>query len=159
VPHRRRARELDDERDPPRGAAHGRRACGCWPSRCAATRDVDPTTLVEEDPDGLVFLGLQGMLDPPREGVARGDRRLPPRGQRVVMITGDHAATAAAIARDLGIVDGETEVLTGEDLDASTTSSCATGSTRSRSTPGPHRPTSCASSRPPGRPARRGGHR
>ena len=79
---------------------------------------TDPTELVEDDPEGLVFLGLQGMLDPPREGVAEAIEGCHRAGQRVVMITGDHAATATAIARQLGIVDGgDTEVLTGEDLD------------------------------------------
>jgi magnesium-transporting ATPase (P-type) len=78
----------------------------------------DPSGLAEEDPDGLVFLGLQGMLDPPRAEVRQaidGCRRA---GLRVIMITGDHAATATAIARDLGIVDdGDVRVLTGQELD------------------------------------------
>ncbi len=77
----------------------------------------DPATLAEQDPDGLVFLGLQGMLDPPREGVREAIDACRHAGQRVIMITGDHAATAAAIARDLGIVHEDTEVCTGQDLD------------------------------------------
>jgi magnesium-transporting ATPase (P-type) len=77
-----------------------------------------PEELVDDDPDGLVYLGLQGMLDPPRAGVAEAIEACHRAGQRVVMITGDHAATAAAIARQLGIVvDHESPVLTGEDLE------------------------------------------
>jgi Ca2+-transporting ATPase len=72
-----------------------------------------------ERPTGLVFLGLHGLMDPPRAGVRDaidGCRRA---GQRVIMITGDHAATARAIARQLGIVDrDDAPVLTGHDLDA-----------------------------------------
>jgi magnesium-transporting ATPase (P-type) len=112
-------RELDREavrREVQRMAARGLRVLAFAMSRHAG--DLDPTHLVEDDPCGLVFLGLQGMLDPPREGVAEAIDRCHRAGQRVVMITGDHAATATAIARQLGIIDGgEAQVLTGEDLD------------------------------------------
>ena len=55
------------------------------------------------EPDGLVFLGLQGMWDPPREGVRSAIATCYGAGIKVVMITGDHAVTATAIARDLGL--------------------------------------------------------
>jgi magnesium-transporting ATPase (P-type) len=82
-------------------------------------RDVaDPDELADEEPVGLVFLGLQGMLDPPRAGVAEAIEGCRRAGQRVVMITGDHAATAAAVARDLGLAaEGEDRVVTGHELD------------------------------------------
>jgi magnesium-transporting ATPase (P-type) len=112
-------RELDREvvrREVQRMAARGLRVLAFALRRHPG--DLDPTHLVDEDPDGLTFLGLQGMLDPPREGVAEAIEGCHRAGQRVVMITGDHAATATAIANQLGIVDdGEAEVLTGEDLD------------------------------------------
>lgn len=54
-------------------------------------------------PNGLVLLGLQGMLDPPREGVRESIATCHRAGIRVLMITGDHAVTARAIAEDLGI--------------------------------------------------------
>ena len=66
--------------------------------------------------EGLVFLGLQGMIDPPREEVKESIRACQEAGIRVVMITGDHGATAAAIARDLGIA-GDERVVTGRDID------------------------------------------
>lgn len=83
--------------------------------------DVDPDELVADDPDGLRFVGLQGMVDPPRQGVIEAISGCRGAGQRVVMITGDHATTAVAIGRELGIVDVATSdrdaVLTGHDLD------------------------------------------
>jgi magnesium-transporting ATPase (P-type) len=109
---------LDHERvrgEVHRMAAEGLRVLGFAMRRHPTGGDL--SALTEEAPDGLVFLGLQGMLDPPREGVRDAIEACQHAGQRVVMITGDHAATAAAIARDLGIVDGDTEVCTGRDLD------------------------------------------
>jgi len=75
----------------------------------------DPAELTE--PDRLVFLGLQGMMDPSRHGVADAVAACRAAGIRVVMITGDHAITAQAIARRIGIADEDAEVLTGSDLD------------------------------------------
>jgi calcium-translocating P-type ATPase len=80
-----------------------------------ATRpDVAPQD-VERALDELELLGLQGMLDPPRpealEAVATCQRA----GVRVLMITGDHPGTAAAIGAALGLADGR--VTTGRDLD------------------------------------------
>jgi Ca2+-transporting ATPase len=71
-----------------------------------------------EDPDNLIFLGLQGMIDPPRAGVADAIAGCRDAGIRVIMITGDHAITAQAIARRLGIADGDAPVMTGTDIAA-----------------------------------------
>ncbi|NTU68278.1 MAG: cation-translocating P-type ATPase [Chlorobiaceae bacterium] len=75
------------------------------------------TGTVEPDIDaGLTFLGLAGMIDPPREEARPAVARCRDAGIRPVMITGDHPQTATAIARELGILrDGR--VLTGSDLD------------------------------------------
>jgi P-type Ca2+ transporter type 2C len=62
----------------------------------------------------LIFLGLIGMIDPPRHEVVDAIRRCNEAGIRVVMITGDHKATAVAIGHELGL---EGDVLTGSDLD------------------------------------------
>ena len=64
-------------------------------------RDLDADTL--ERSRGLVFLGLVGMLDPPREEAIRAVAACRAAGVRVKMITGDHAATAASIASMMGI--------------------------------------------------------
>ncbi len=74
----------------------------------------DKTSLTIEDLDGLIFLGLQGMIDPPREEAIEAVRKCKRAGIRTVMITGDHARTAKAIARQLGIEADS--VLTGEEL-------------------------------------------
>ncbi len=66
----------------------------------------------------LVLCGLVGMIDPPREEVAVAVARCRQAGIRPVMITGDHPATALAIARELGIADADApEVLTGQEVD------------------------------------------
>ena len=76
----------------------------------------DKTSLGAEDLDGLTFLGLQGMIDPPREEAIEAVGKCRGAGIRTVMITGDHAQTAKAVARQLGIGEGEDKVLTGEQL-------------------------------------------
>ncbi|WP_243236881.1 cation-translocating P-type ATPase [Heliobacterium chlorum] len=69
---------------------------------------------VEED---LVFLGLVGMMDPPRPGVKQAVERCAKAGIRTVMITGDHPVTAFAVARELGIAQRTEEVITGAQLE------------------------------------------
>lgn len=66
---------------------------------------------------GLVFAGLQGMMDPPRPEVIEAIAGCKKAGIRVVMITGDHAITAMAIAKKLGIGGKEPEVLAGNELE------------------------------------------
>ncbi len=68
-------------------------------------------------PAGLVLTGLLGLQDPPREGVVEAVKRCRSAGIRVVMITGDHAATARAIAAEVGIDERGGRVLTGNDLE------------------------------------------
>ncbi|GAA5335781.1 MULTISPECIES: cation-translocating P-type ATPase [Thermus] len=71
-----------------------------------------------EREEGLLFLGFVLLLDPPRPEVPEAVRRILGAGVRVVMVTGDHPATALAIARRIGL-PVET-VATGEDLEALT---------------------------------------
>jgi magnesium-transporting ATPase (P-type) len=75
---------------------------------------TDPRDVAE--PDGLVFVGLQAMIDPPRPGVRDAIAACQTAGIRVVMITGDHVETARAIADQLGIA-GNDQALTGSELD------------------------------------------
>jgi len=64
----------------------------------------------------MVFLGLVGMIDPPRSEVKEAIRKCDAAGIKAVMITGDHAITARAIAQELGILKGGL-VLTGPELE------------------------------------------
>lgn len=66
----------------------------------------------------LVFAGLAGMIDPPRPMVRQAVEEFAKAGVRTVMITGDHADTALAIARPLGIARSRQECMTGAALDA-----------------------------------------
>jgi len=91
------------------GAAYGD-LDGGWPEELTSEA-------VERD---LVFVGLAGMYDPPRPASMQAVAECRSAGIRVVMITGDHPDTAMAIAREIGIVSGEEEVLDGVGLDALT---------------------------------------
>jgi Ca2+-transporting ATPase len=73
--------------------------------------------LGEADESGLVFIGLAGIIDPPRPEVRDAIATCRAAGIRPVMITGDHPLTAAAIARDLGM-DSHGRVITGRELEA-----------------------------------------
>ena len=65
---------------------------------------------------GMIFLGLIGIIDPARDEVYDAIEESKQAGIRVIMITGDHAITAKAIAKDLGIGEGE-EVITGSEIE------------------------------------------
>lgn len=65
---------------------------------------------------GLVFVGLTGMIDPPRPEVYEAVRVCAGAGIRPIMITGDHRDTAAAIAQELGIARDENEIINGNEL-------------------------------------------
>ncbi|MCB9135479.1 MAG: cation-translocating P-type ATPase [Anaerolineales bacterium] len=64
-----------------------------------------PVAIAEPREDGLIFVGLFGMMDPPRAEVADAVRVAKSAGIRPIMITGDHPLTAAHIAKELGIGD------------------------------------------------------
>ena len=64
----------------------------------------------------LQFAGLAGMIDPPREEVKQAIAECKAAGIQVVMITGDHPATAAAIAKEIGILTKHDLVMTGKEL-------------------------------------------
>ena len=66
---------------------------------------------------GLIFVGLIGMIDPPRKGVKEAVLACRRAGIKTVMITGDHITTAKAIAKDLEILRGRELAITGQELD------------------------------------------
>ena len=70
--------------------------------------------------NNLTFVGLIGMIDPPREGVKEAVKTCKTAGIKTVMITGDHLETAKAIAKDLGILNNGEKAITGQELDKMT---------------------------------------
>lgn len=70
-----------------------------------------------QQPENLVFAGLEGMIDPPREEVPQAVQRCKNAGIRVIMATGDHQITARAIAKDIGILAEGERVITGPEID------------------------------------------
>lgn len=74
-------------------------------------------TIPEEMERDLVFVGLQGMIDPPREEVKEAIAKCKTAGIKTILITGDHKLTAIAIAKELGLFKEGDKALSGEELD------------------------------------------
>ena len=91
-------------------AAFGAEALRVIAAACKETESVNDAG------DGLVFLGLIGMIDPPRPEVRAAIDNCRNAGIGIMMITGDHPATAAAIAGELGLLAGGGRVVTGNDI-------------------------------------------
>jgi len=86
-------------------------------------------TEVEND---IVFVGLQAMIDPERPEAKAAIEKCTRAGIRTIMITGDHASTASAIARNLGILTAEGKVIIGKELDVMSDSDLETAVTSTR---------------------------
>ncbi|MGU3645611.1 HAD-IC family P-type ATPase [Microbacterium sp. C23T] len=86
----------------------------------AARKPVRPTTdeFALDDLVDLEFIGLWGIVDPPRPDAVEAIADCHTAGIRVKMITGDHAGTALAIAHEMGLAGADAEVLTGAELEA-----------------------------------------
>lgn len=86
-----------------------------------AYKDIESIPAKEDDAqleDQLIFVGLMGMIDPPREEAKEAVKLCKRAGIKPVMITGDHKITAVAIARELGILEDGDEAVTGVEIEA-----------------------------------------
>ncbi len=115
------AHTLTDERRQEIRAAGERLASEALRTLGVAFRSLPPDAL-EREVDGrvewdLVFLGVVGMIDPPREEAKEAVARAKGAGIRPVMITGDHPQTASAIARELNITEDD-RAITGAELES-----------------------------------------
>jgi len=85
-----------------------------------AYKEIDHVPTNEEMKDieaHLTFVGMVGMIDPPREEAKQAVEKCKTAGIKTVMITGDHKITATAIAKQLGILEDESEAITGAELE------------------------------------------
>ena len=82
-----------------------------------AYKELDYKPNTEDLEKDLTFVGMYGMIDPPREEAKVAVEKCKTAGIKTVMITGDHKITATAIARDLGILQNDSEAITGTELD------------------------------------------
>jgi|TARA_R100000501_G_scaffold8550_1_gene17373 magnesium-transporting ATPase (P-type) len=106
-------REVDWARHVERAAAHGERLLGFAMLRLKQPRE----RIAHEDLKGATILGLMGFIDPPREEAKRAIAECRSAAIAIKMITGDHAATAVAIARQLQLAE-DPQALTGTEIEA-----------------------------------------
>ena len=83
-----------------------------------AYKKLDITEIDEKDPEhDLTFVGLMGMIDPPRPEAVEAIKKCFTSGIRPIMITGDHKTTAWAVAKELKMINENSKMLTGQELD------------------------------------------
>lgn len=82
-----------------------------------AIKGIPEKPSTENDEMELIFVGLMGMIDPPRPEVADSIKICKKAGIRVVMITGDYRDTASAIAKSIGIIESDNQVMNGVEID------------------------------------------
>jgi Ca2+-transporting ATPase len=82
-----------------------------------AFKEMSSYSNIKNEETNLVFVGLVGIIDPPREEVKAAIKVCHKAGIRVVMITGDHKITATAIGKELGILNDPKNALSGEEID------------------------------------------
>lgn len=84
---------------------------------CFACKEFKGDEITVDDENGLEYMGLIAMMDPPREESAQAVAECKSAGIKPVMITGDHIVTASAIAKEIGILESFDEAVEGKALD------------------------------------------
>ncbi|MBQ8430445.1 MAG: cation-translocating P-type ATPase, partial [Clostridia bacterium] len=87
---------------------------------CLAFKTCNNYNGSQQVEDNMIFLGLIGLIDPPRPEAKEAIKKCFGAGMHPVMITGDHAETAYAIAKEVGIANKKSQVITGEMLNSMT---------------------------------------
>ncbi|MCF7927278.1 MAG: calcium-translocating P-type ATPase, PMCA-type [Candidatus Izimaplasma sp.] len=82
-----------------------------------AYKEISEYDDITQEENDLIYVGLVGIIDPPRDEVKDAIKICKKAGIRVVMITGDHKLTASAIGKELGIIKDEKNALSGEEID------------------------------------------
>ncbi len=83
---------------------------------CFAKKSLDSENELENRENNMIFCGMTAMIDPPRESAKNAIKECNSAGIRVAMITGDHALTASAIGKEIGILSGEQTAITGTEI-------------------------------------------
>lgn len=83
-----------------------------------AYKELNDDSNIEDEEKDLIYIGLTGMIDPPREEAKEAIKQCKKAGIRVVMITGDHITTAKAIGKEIGIIDSDAQAMEGNEIDS-----------------------------------------
>lgn len=104
--HKKKMQQINDQ-----FASHALRVLGY------AYKPIEGDVDIHNEEQDLIFLGLTGMMDPPRDEAREAIKICKRAGIRTVMITGDHKSTASAIAENLGIIESVDQAMSGSEID------------------------------------------
>ena len=109
--------ELNDAQKAKIASANEKMGAGALRVLGYAYKEISSLKTAEAFESDLIFVGMTGMIDPPRKEAKMAVSKCKTAGIRPIMITGDHKHTAIAIAKQIGIADENSAVLTGAEID------------------------------------------